>query len=199
MSTVESEESINNPDFITDKDEKKLTIRLKSHEYNALKRVAGNSKESMNHLISHAIRTSYLGFTYEFAHNNKISKGVDDYIFDLMGVSEVLPFYENPACSDKEIFSHLGITTDQSLEENFLKNMHLIVFRAKIVLAKHGYGNIGKLPIGIAVHYLVFALIAQKESAEDAVRLANLCWHGYKDTISEINILREHLGLELIL
>lgn len=193
-----NEESLSNPDFSTDNDEKKLTIRVKSHEYNALKRIAGSSSESMNYLINNAIRTSYLGFTYNFAHNNKISKGVDDYIFDLIGVSERLPFYENPACSDKEVFSNLGITTDEELEDAFLKNIHLIVFRAKIVLSKHGYGAISKLPIGIAVHYLVFVLIAQQQSIHDAVKMANSCWHGYSDTIADINILREHLGLELI-
>lgn len=186
------------PDFTANEEEKKLTLRLSGHDYNALKKASSETGKSMNTLISDAIKQSYSGFVYSFAHDNEISKGVDKYIFDFIGVNEVYPFYENPAKSDKELFSYLGISTYEQLEAAFLKNIHLIVLRAKIVMSKHGFGGVKMLPVGISVHYLVFALVAQVPNVDEAVRLANLCWLGFEETIADINVAREYLGLELI-
>jgi predicted DNA binding CopG/RHH family protein len=186
------------PELTTNEEEKKLTLRLSGHDYNSLKKTAAITGKSMNTLVSDAVRLCYSGFVYSFAHDNEISKGVDKYIFDLLGVAEASPFYENPAKSDKEVFSCLGINTYEQLEAAFLKNIHLIVIRAKIVLSKYGIGGVKTLPIGIAVHYLVFALVAQEPSVHEAVKLANLCWLGFEETISDINQVRSYLGLELI-
>lgn len=189
---------INHSELTGNEEEKKLTLRLSSHDYNSLKKTSSMTGKSMNTLISDAIKQCYSGFVYSFAHDNEISKGVDKYIFDLLGVAEVSPFYENPAKSDKEVFSCLGINTYGQLEAAFLKNIHLIVLRAKIVESRYGVGGIKMLPIGISVHYLIFALVAQEPSVDEAVRLANLCWLGFEETIADLNQARNYLGLELI-
>lgn len=188
------------PEFLTNEEEKKLTLRLSGYDYNSLKKTAAITGKSMNTLVSDAIRQCYSGFVYSFAHENEISKGVDKHIFDLLGVADVdiHPFYENPVKSDKEIFSYLGINTYEQLEAAFLKNIPLIVLRANLLLSKHGVGNLKPLPVGIAVHYLVFALVAQEPDVHEAVRLANLCWLGFKDTIEDMNLVRDYLGLEII-
>ncbi|MDJ7519913.1 hypothetical protein LD679_23260 [Salmonella enterica] len=202
MNTLNDEESGEIPDFttttpelMTNEEEKKLTLRLSGHDYNALKKTAAITGKSMNTLVSDAIRQCYSGFVYSFAHDNEISKGVDKYIFELLGVVDIYPFYENPAKSDKEVFSCLGINTYEQLEAAFLKNIHLIVLRAKIVVSKYGVGGVKGLPVGIAVHYLVFALVAQEPDVHEAVKLANLCWLGFEETIADINQVRDYLGL----
>ncbi|MGO3691146.1 MAG: hypothetical protein ACTJF0_11885 [Psychroflexus halocasei] len=186
------------PEIETSEEEKKLTLRLSTRDYNAIKNSSLTTGKSMNTLISDAIRQCYSSFIYSFAHDNEISKGVDKYIFDLLDIVEVCPYYENPAKSDKEVFACLNINTYEQLEAAFLKNIHLIVLRAKIVRSKYEIGSIKMLPTGIAVHYLVFALVAQEPCVHEAVKLANLCWLGFEDTIADINKARDYLGLELI-
>lgn len=187
-------------ELIANEEEKKLTLRLSGHDYNALKKSAALSGKSMNALISDAIRFCYSGFVYSFAHDNEISKGADKYIFELLGAEQILPFYENPAKSYKEMFSLLGINTYSQLEQAFLENLKIIVLRAKFLVAKRGSGcdYFKKLPVGIAVHYLIFAIVVQKNDVEEVINLANKCWLSFSDTIDDMNSIRKHLGLELI-
>ena len=185
-------------EFIANEDEKKLTLRLSGYDYNALKKSAAMSGKSMNALISDAIRYCYSGFVYSFAHDNEISKGADRYIFDLLGTEQILPFYENPAKSYKEMFSLLGINTYAQLEQAFLENLKIIVLRAQFLAAKRGSDYFKKLPVGIAVHYLIFAIVVQKNSVDEVINLANKCWLSFSEAINDMNSIRKHLGLELI-
>jgi len=185
-------------DGLVDGKDRKLSVRFPEYHYKALKAYSTSSGKSMNKVIIDAVADFCSGFFHVFAHDNEISKGVDKYIYQLLGVEEVLPFYENPVKSNKEIFSLLGVNTHEQLSTAFNENINLIIKRAEMVSKRYD-GSVKKMPIGIGMHYLIFVLVAKEVSPEKSERLMDLCFMGYSDVVDDVNCMRSMLGLELIL
>lgn len=178
--------------------EKRLTLRLTAQEHKLLNDAGRSSGASLNSLISDAIKSCYSGFCYKTATSNPISKGVDEYIFNLLKVKKPWPYYENPMISDREIFRHLGIFTEDQLETAFYKHIPSILFLAQLISQAHPEGY-QVLPEGIALHYLVFALLALTVSRDELPSLASkIHISNQQDSRNNIDALREANGLDAV-
>ena len=177
---------------------KRLTLRLTAEEHKLLNDAYKSSGASLNSLISDAIKSCYSGFCYKLATSNPISKGVDRYIFGLLKVKKPWPYYENPTISDKEIFRHLGVFTQDQLEAAFYEHIPSILFLARLISQAHPKG-LQSLPEGIALHYLVFALLALTTSADELPSLAaKVHLANQQDSRNNINALRKAHGLDAV-
>ena len=178
--------------------DKRLTLRLTAEEHKLLNNASKSSGASLNSLISDAIKNCYAGFCYKIAMSNPISKGVDSYIFDLLKVKNPAPYYENPTISDKDIFRHLGIFSEDKLEAAFYKHIPSILFIAQRIAHQRPKGY-RSLPVGIALHYLVFALLALTTSADELPSLAaKVHLANQQDSRNNINALRKAHGLDAV-